>query len=139
MTQKSHQTNANEDLTEADANANEVKDDLAQVHDFVAKIRVYEEEARNQEGPRQELLDGLQREHKFRLRTFLAGLPTVAVAVILSALPEDDRAVAWKEIAEDRLDGILDLLAEDVAEELIGDGQHTSSKVMVNAFELHNG
>ena len=139
MNQQSHQTDANEDLTEADANANEVKDDLAQVNDLVAKIRVYEEETRNQEGPRQELLEILQREHKFRLKTFLATLPTVAVAVILSALPEDERAIAWKEIAEDRLDGILDLLAEDVAEELIGDGQHTSSKVMVNAFELQNG
>ena len=139
MNQQSHQTDANEDLTEADANANEVKDDLAQVHDLVARIRVYEEETRNQEGPRQELLEILQREHKFRLKTFLATLPTVAVAVILSALPEDERAIAWKETAEDRLDGILDLLAEDVAEELIGDGQHTSSKVMVNAFELHNG
>ena len=46
MNQPSHQTDANEDLTEADANANEVKDDLAQVHDLVAKIRVYEEETR---------------------------------------------------------------------------------------------
>lgn len=139
MNQQSQQAGAVEDLTEADANANEVKDDLAQVHDLVAKIRVYEEETRNQEGPRQELLEILQREHKFRLKTFLATLPTVAIAVILSALPEDERTIAWKEIAEDRLDGILDLLAEDVAEELIGDGQHTSSKVMVNAFELHNG
>ena len=67
MTQKSHQTDANEDLTEADANANEVKDDLAQVHDLVAKIRVYEEETRNQEGPRQELLEILQREHRLSL------------------------------------------------------------------------
>jgi magnesium transporter len=139
MNQKSQQADAVEDLTEADANANEVKDDLAQVNDLVGKIRIYEEEAAIKEGPQQELLENLHREHRFRLRTFLATLPTVAVAVILSALPEDDRAIAWKEIAEDRLDGILDLLAEDVAEELIGDGQHTSSKVMINAFELHNG
>ena len=139
MTQQDHlndaSANADEDLTDA----KEVKDDLAQVNRLVAKARFYDEETRNQEGPRQELLDVLHREQQFRLRTFLATMPTVAIAVVLSALPEDDRAIAWKEIAEDRLDGILDLLAEDVAEELIGDGQHTSSKVMVNAFELQNG
>ena len=50
MNQQSHQTDANEDLTDADANANEVKDDLAQVHDLLARIRVYEEERRSDSG-----------------------------------------------------------------------------------------
>ncbi len=123
-------------LTEADT----VKDDLAEVQGLLAKHRLVEDVARRQESPRHELLESLvHRQHIAELRTLFARLPTVTIALILSALPEEDRLVAWKEVAEERIDNILELLSEDMREDLVGDGHQTSTKVTVNAFELHNG
>ena len=123
-------------LTEADA----VKDDLAEVQGLLAKHRLVEDVARRQYTPRHELVENLvHRQHIAELRSLFARLPTVTIALILSALPEEDRLLAWKEIAEERVDSILELLSEEIREDLVGDGHHTSKKVMVNAFELHNG
>ena len=123
-------------LSEADA----VKDDLAEVQGLLAKHRLAEDVARRQDSGRHDAVESLvQRQHVIELRHLFARLPTVTVALILSALPEEDRLLAWKEIAEERVDSILELLSEDICEALVGDGHHTSTKVIVNAFELHNG
>jgi magnesium transporter len=126
----------NTSLNDADT----VKDDLAVVLNLLAKHRLVEEVARRQDSGRHDLVESLvQRQHIAELRHLFARMPTVTVALILSALPEEDRLVAWKEIAEERIDSILELLSEEICEDLVGDGHHTSTKVMVNAFELHNG
>ncbi len=123
-------------LTEADT----VKDDLAEVQGLLAKHRLVEDMARRQESPRHDLIESItHRQHIAEIRSLFARLPTVTIALILSALPEEDRLLAWKEVAEERIDSILELLSEDIREDLVGDGHHTSTKVMVNAFELHNG
>jgi magnesium transporter len=123
-------------LTEADT----VKDDLAEVQNLLAKHRLVEEVSRRQDSGRHDVVESLvQRQHIAELRHLFARMPTVSVALILSALPEEDRRIAWKEIAEERIDSILELLSEEICEDLVGDGHHTSTKVMVNAFELHNG
>ncbi len=123
-------------LTEADT----VKDDLAEVQGLLAKHRLVEDMARRQDTPRHDLVENLvHRQHIAEIRSLFARLPTVTIALILSALPEEDRLLAWKEVAEERIDSILELLSEDIREDLVGDGHHTSTKVMVNAFELHNG
>jgi len=123
-------------LSEADS----VKDDLAEVQGLLAKNRLAEDVSRRQDSGRHDVIENLvQRQHIAELRHLFARLPTVTIALILSALPEEDRLIAWKEIAEERIDSILELLSEDICEDLLGDGHHTSTKVMVNAFELHNG
>jgi magnesium transporter len=123
-------------LTEADV----VKDDLAEVQNLLARHRLVEDMVRRQDSPRHDVVESLtQRQHILELRHQFSRLPTVSVALILSALPEEDRLLAWKEIAEERVDDILELLSEEIREDLVGDGHHTSTKVMVNAFELHNG
>lgn len=120
--------------------ADTVKDDLLEVQELLAKHRLVGELARRQESPRKEVVDNLvQRQHVAELRHLLARLPTVSVALIVNALPEEDRLVVWKELAEERLDDILELLSDEIREDLVGDGHQTSSKVMVNIFELHNG
>lgn len=128
----SEQTN----LTEADT----VKDDLAEVQNLLAKNRLAEDISRRQDSGRHDVVESLvQRQHIVELRHLFERMPTVTIALILSALPEEERLVAWKEIAEERVDSILELLSEDICEDLVGDGHHTSTKVMVNAFELQNG
>ena len=123
-------------LTEADV----VLDDLAEVQNLLAKHRLVEDMVRRQDSPRHDVVESLtQRQHILELRNLFGRLPTVSVALIVSALPEEDRLLAWKEIAEERVDDILELLSEEIREDLVGDGHHTSNKVMVNAFELHKG
>src|SRR5574343_209289 len=120
--------------------ADNVKDDLAEVQGLLAKHRLVEEVSRRQDSGRHDVVENLvQRQHIVELRHLFSRMPTVTVALILSALPEEDRLLAWKEIAEERVDTILELLSEEICEDLVGDGHHTSTKVMVNAFELHNG
>ncbi|WP_150430062.1 magnesium and cobalt transport protein CorA [Dechloromonas sp. CZR5] len=117
-----------------------VKDDLLEVQELLAKHRLVGEMARRQDSPRKEVVDNLvQRQHIAELRHLLARLPSVSVALILNALPEEERLLVWKELAEERLDDILELLSDDIREALVGDGHQISSKVMVNIFELHNG
>lgn len=123
-------------LTEADI----VKDDLAEVQSLLARQRLVEDMSRRQSSPRPDVVENLmQRQHILELRHLFGRLPVVSVALIISALPEEDRLIAWREIAEERIDDILELLSEEIREDLVGDGHHTSKKVMVNAFELHNG
>ena len=123
-------------LTEADT----VKDDLAEVQGLIGKHHLLEDLARRQDSPRSDIVESLtQRQHILELRTLLGRMSTVNVALILSALSDEDRLLAWREINEERMDGILELLSEDLREDLVGDGHRASSKVMVNAFELHNG
>src|SRR5574343_740947 len=120
--------------------ADNVKADLAEVQGLLAKHRLVEEASRRQDSGRHDVVENLvQRQHIVELRHLFSRMPTVTVALILSALPEEDRLLAWKEIAEERVDTILELLSEEICEDLVGDGHHTSTKVMVNAFELHNG
>lgn len=120
--------------------ADSVKDDLLEVQELLAKHRLVGEVARRQDSPRKEVVDSLvQRQHVAELRRLLARLPTVSVTLILNALPDEDRLVVWKELAEERLDDILELLSDEIREDLVGDGHRISSKVMVNIFELHNG
>ena len=123
-----------------ESEADVVKDDLAEVQNLLAKHRLVEEVSRRQDSGRHDVVENLvSRQHIAELRHLFGRLPTVTVALVLSALPEEDRLIAWKEIAEERIDSILELLSEEICEDLVGDGHHTSTKVMVNAFELHNG
>ena len=123
-----------------ESEADVVKDDLAEVQNLLAKHRLAEDVSRRQDSGRHDVIESLvSRQHIVELRHLFERLPTVTVALVLSALPEEDRLVAWKEIAEERIDSILELLSEEICEDLVGDGHRTSTKVMVNAFELHNG
>ena len=123
-------------LTEAD----EVKDQLAEVQGLLAKHRLVEDMVRRQDMNRHDLVEGLvHKQHIVELRALFARLPQVSVALILSALSEEDRLIAWREIDEEQQDDILELLSDEVREALVDDGHRPSRKVIVNAFELHEG
>jgi magnesium transporter len=119
----------------------ELKDHLAQVQNIIAKNRLVGEMVRRQDMmPRHELVEGMvQKQHIVELRILFSRLPLVSVALILSALSEEERLIAWKEVEEDHQEDILDLLSDEVREALVGDGHRPSKRVMVNAFDLHEG
>lgn len=118
----------------------EIKDQLAEVQNLLAKHKLVEDMVRRQEMPRHELVEGMvQKQHINELHALFARLPTVSVALILSALTEEDRLIAWKEIDDTHQDDILELLSDEVREALVGDGHRPSRKIMVNAFSLQDG
>ena len=118
----------------------ELKEQLAEVQELLAKHRLVEDMVRRQEMPRQDIVEGLvQKQHISELRAIFSRLPVVSVALILSALTEEDRLLAWKEVDEVHQDDILELLSDDVREALVGDGHRPSQKILVNAFELQDG
>lgn len=118
----------------------ELKDQLADVQALLAKHRLVEDMVRRQELPRQDIVEGLvHKQHITELRALFSRLPLVSVALILSALSEEDRLIAWREVEDEHQDDILELLSDDVREALVGDGHRPSQKVMVNAFGLQAG
>lgn len=120
--------------------ADSVKDDLIEVQELLTKHRLIGEVAHRQNTIRKEVVDNLvQRQHVAELRRLLARMPTVSVTLILNALSDEDRLVVWKELAEDRLDDILELLSDEIRKDLVDDGHQISSRVMVNIFELNSG
>lgn len=126
----------NNTLNEVD----ELKDQLAEVQNLLAKHRLVEDMVRRQEMPRHDLVEGMvQKQHITELRALFARLPRVSVALILSALSEEERLVAWKEVEEEHQDDILELLSDEIREALVGDGHRPSRKIMVNAFGLQDG
>jgi magnesium transporter len=117
-----------------------VKDEIAEAHSLLVQYRLLETTMRQDEIAPEEIEKSLaQTPCLVELRELLNRLPTVTVALILNSLSDEDRLVAWSEIAEERVDPILELLSEEISEELVTEGDHTSSKESVNAFELQNG
>ena len=123
-------------LNEVDA----LKDHLAEVQGLLAKHRLVEDMVRRQEMPRQDLVENLtHKQHITELRALFSRLPLVSVALILSALPEEDRLLAWNEVEEENQDDILELVSDEIREALVDEGHRPSQRIMVNAFELQNG
>jgi magnesium transporter len=104
------------------------------------RYRRVEDLVHRQEMPRHELVETLvHRQHVAGLRAKLEALPATEVASILEALPESDRLLAWQQIREDRCEEILEKTSDAVREELVSAQPPPKPKIMLNAFELHNG
>jgi magnesium transporter len=113
---------------------------LQEVQRLLSRRRLVEGMVSRQESPRHVLVENLvHRQHLAELRKLLERFDVVDVARILEALVPEDRLLAWEHVPEDRLDGVLLLLADDVREELINASRHHTEKASLNAFELHNG
>jgi magnesium transporter len=90
--------------------------------------------------PRHELVEELvHKQHLVELQKLLERLDTNYIARILEGLPEEDRVLAWQQVAEARCEQILEMLPDDVREELVGARSYASVRNMLNAFELKNG
>jgi magnesium transporter len=113
---------------------------LHEVQRLLSRHRLVENLVNRQEMPKHNLVESIvHRQNLGELGQLLNRLDAVDAARILEALSPEDRLLAWEQIREDRLDGILLLLLDDVREELINSSSHQSEKVSLNAFELHDG
>ncbi|MFA7269088.1 MAG: CorA family divalent cation transporter [Sterolibacterium sp.] len=113
---------------------------LNEVQHLLSRHRLVEGMVSRQEMPKSGLVENLlHKQNLAELRKLLAGFDAVDIARILEALSEDDRLLAWDQVAEEQIDPILLLLLDDVREELINTHRHQGEKVLLNAFELQNG
>ncbi len=113
---------------------------LWEVQELLERARRVEDLIHRQEMPRHELVETLvHRQHLAGLRNKLESLSSLEVAQILEALSEDDRLLVWQQVREARCDDILEKISDDVREELVSALPPSQPKIMLNAFELHNG
>jgi len=113
---------------------------LQEVQQLLSRHRLVADLVHRQDMPRHDLVENLvQKQHLAELGKLLGRLSAHDVALILGALPEEDRLLAWNEVQEERGDDILEQVTDDVREMLVGARKPKIQKNMINAFELHNG
>jgi len=118
----------------------DVQHRLREVQALLARHRVVEDLVHRQQMPRHELVEGMvHKQHLPALRRLLDALAAAEVALVLLALAEDERRVVWNHVREERGDAVLERLPDDIRAELVGVSNYKVDKVMLNAFELHNG
>lgn len=113
---------------------------LNEAQRLLSRHRLVENLVNRQEMPKHRLVESLvHKQNLGELAHLFNSLDAVDAARILEVLSPEDRLLAWTQLREDRLDGILLLLLDDVREELVNTSTHQSEKVSLNAFELHDG
>ncbi len=93
---------------------------LAQVQVLLARMHLVEELVHRQEGPRQDLVEGLvHKQNLAELQRRLDALHPADVAYILEALPLDERLLVWELVKAERDGEILVEVSDAVRESLI--------------------
>jgi len=121
-------------------NFDRLSEHLTEVQRLLARHRLVENLVNRQQSPKHKLVENIvHKQNLGELAALFRRLDPVDTARILEALAAGDRHIAWEQIADDRLDAILLLLADDIREELVNASSHQSTRVSVNAFELDAG
>ena len=113
---------------------------LQELRGLLERFRRVEDLVHRQDMPRHDLVEDLvHKQHLAELGKRLASLPTEDIARLLESLSEEERALAWQQVAVERGDDILEKISDGVREQLVGLHPAQPHKIMLNAFELHNG
>ncbi|RTL58179.1 MAG: magnesium and cobalt transport protein CorA [Rhodocyclaceae bacterium] len=137
MTQSANSRPDNQEAHSLPTSEQEV---LYLIQSLLAQQKRVEGLVHKQEMPRRELVENLvHSQHLAKLEQVLERLDTAMIAAVLAALDEEDRVTVWGRIKEERGDDILEKLDDDIREALVGSQPQQSPRIMLNAFELHNG
>jgi magnesium transporter len=113
---------------------------LGEVQHLLSRHRLVEGLVHRQDMPRHDLVENLvHKQNLAELANLLARLGAAQVARILERLQGEDRELAWRQVADGRCEEILGFVADALREELVGARHFQGKKIMLNAFELHNG
>jgi magnesium transporter len=113
---------------------------LNEVQRLLSRNRLVESLVNRQEMPKHGLVENLvHKQNLAELGKLLDRLDAVDVARILESLSPEDRLLTWDQVREDRHDGILMLLLDEMRGDLVNTSRQPTEKVSINAFDLHNG
>ena len=111
------------------------------VQDLLAKHRLDENMITDLEGSgghdQVEMIE--HKQYLDELRSYLARLDSHEIAGILAELSPDDLLLVWGQIAENRLDVILDEVPDTTRDILASRSSYLGAACVVNAFELDHG
>lgn len=111
------------------------------VQDLLAKHRLDENMITGPEGTGgHDQADMIEhKQYLAELRSYLTRLDSHEIAGILEELSPDDLLLVWGQIAESRLDEILDEVSDTTRDMLASRSNYLGAACVVNAFELDHG
>jgi magnesium transporter len=109
-------------MTELDESRQRVHEDLQRVTELLHKHELVENLVHRQQGPRQELVEGLVHKlHLVELQKLLDALHPADVANLLESLPVEQRLIVWELVKAEREGEILLEVSDAVRQTLIAD------------------
>ena len=109
-------------MTELDESRQRVHEDLQRVTELLHKHELVESLVHRQQGPRQELVEGLVHKlHLVELQKLLDALHPADVANLLESLPVEQRLIVWDLVKAEREGEILLEVSDAVRQTLIAD------------------
>ena len=109
---------------------------FAQVEAVIAKGRLVETVAHQQQGRRQQVVEGLvHRQQQAQLDKVLRGLHPADVARVMENLPQEDRKLIWHLQAPSRGGAILLELSDSVAEQIVQASSETQLQAILRQLD----
>ncbi|MBK7000563.1 MAG: magnesium transporter CorA [Rhodoferax sp.] len=117
-----------------------MSNELERVAEILARQRLVENIAHEQDAPKQEVVSTLlHRQHLAELHNHLGQLSVEDISHVLEALPLEDAVMLWGQVPQERENEILWEMSDARREQLVGSRSPTFEESQINAFELVDG
>lgn len=117
-----------------------MSNELERVAEILARQKLVENIAHEQDAPKQEVVSTLlRRQHLAELHNHLGQLSVEDISHVLEALPLEDAVMLWGQVPQERENEILWEMSDARREQLVGSRSPTFEESQINAFELVDG
>ena len=118
----------------------DIKNNLSDVRRLLARHKLVEDLVHRQDMQHHELVESLvHKQNRVELEKLLDQLEPKPIALILEALPHDDRQIVWQIVPDERKEEIRQELSDSVRAELVIEVKHRSRNTTIRVFDLHEG
>ncbi len=117
-----------------------IQDYLADVRNLLARHKLVEDLVHRQDMLHHDRVETLvHKQNKVELQRLLDQIESRPVAIILEALPPDDRQIVWQLVRDERKEEIRRELSDFVRAQLVIETKPRSRSMMIRVFDLHEG
>ncbi|MDD5633387.1 MAG: magnesium transporter CorA, partial [Methylococcales bacterium] len=117
-----------------------IKNNLSDVRRLLERHKLVENLVHRQDMQHHELVESLvHKQNRVELQKLLDQLEAQPIALILEALPHDDRQIVWQIVRDERKEEIRRELPDAVRAELVIEVKHRSRNTTIRVFDLHEG
>ena len=117
-----------------------IQDYLANVRNLLARHKLVEDLVHRQDMLHHDRVETLvHKQNKVELQRLLDQIESQPVALILEALPPDDRQIVWQLVRDERKEEIRRELSDFVRAQLVIETKPRSRSMMIRVFDLHEG